>query len=112
LEVAGHDRFGLWHGRSETPIFTEGHRAETERAHAKAGTAECDVVIQWHGELLIANRRYATAAMATEAIASAAASAPPSAATTAAVSRARAAYDASPSSRCSAVAARAAVYRL
>src|SRR3984893_16723067 len=34
-------------------VFSEGHRAETERAYTQAGTAEGNIVIEGHGTLRV-----------------------------------------------------------
>jgi hypothetical protein len=52
LEVAIQDALRLRGLASPAPLFAEGHRAEAERAHAKAGAAERHVMVQGHAAVL------------------------------------------------------------
>src|SRR4030081_938241 len=53
LDKAVDDLFRLLDARAPAEVFTEGHRAETERAHTQPSTAEGNIVIEGHGALRV-----------------------------------------------------------
>src|SRR5262245_37428060 len=48
VEKPGQNRLGLRHAGAPSPFLTEGHGAETERAHPQTGVSQGHVVIEWH----------------------------------------------------------------
>ena len=53
LDVPVDDPLRLLDGGAPAEVFTEGHRAETERTHTQPGTAEGNIVVEGHGALRV-----------------------------------------------------------